>query len=70
MVGIRPRSKFVLQTKERVCPKCGAKVNNQRVRCKKCSEEIARPVKRKTKAKKARVKTRAKRRLQAAGKKA
>jgi hypothetical protein len=43
-------------------------VNNQRVRCKKCASEIGRPVKRKTKAKKARVKTRAKRRLQSSGK--
>jgi predicted amidophosphoribosyltransferase len=68
MVGMRPRTKFVLATKDRVCPKCGAKVNNQRVRCKKCASEIGRPVKRKTKAKKARVKTRAKRRLQSSGK--
>jgi predicted amidophosphoribosyltransferase len=69
MVGMRPRTQFKLDTKQRVCPKCGAKVNNQRVRCKKCSEQLGRPIKRKTKAKKARVKTRAKRRLQAAGKK-
>jgi predicted amidophosphoribosyltransferase len=64
MVGIRPRSKFVLEVKDRHCPKCGAKINNQRVRCKKCSQELSRPAKRKgkTKPKKARMKTRAKRR--------
>ena len=70
MVGIRPRSKFVLEVKDRHCPKCGAKINNQRVRCKKCSQELSRPAKRKgkTKPKKARMKTRAKRRLQSSGK--
>lgn len=64
MVGIRPRSKFVLEVKDRRCPKCGAKINNQRVRCKKCSQALTRPVKNKgkTKPKKARLKTRAKRR--------
>jgi len=68
MVGMRPRSKFVLEVRDRRCPKCGAKINNQRVRCKKCSQELSRPAKRKSKPRKARLKTRAKRRLQSSGK--
>ena len=68
MVGIRPRTKFVLQTGARRCPKCGAKVNNQRVRCKKCASEIAKPIKNRKKPGKSRVNTRAKRRLQGDGK--
>jgi hypothetical protein len=62
MVGIRPRTKFVLQTTTRTCPKCGAKVNNQRVRCKKCASQIAKPIKNRKKKKKSRVSTRDKQR--------
>ncbi len=71
MVGIRPRTKFTLAEKDRHCPKCGAKINNQRVRCKKCAQELSRPAKHSGKKKpaKARMKTRAKRRLQSSGKK-
>jgi hypothetical protein len=58
-----------MQVKDRVCPKCGAKINNQRVRCKKCSQELSRPSMRKgkTKPKKARVKTRVKKKLKQTG---
>jgi predicted amidophosphoribosyltransferase len=69
MVGIRPRTKFNLETKERRCPKCGAKVNNQRVRCKKCAGELSRPVKSRTKKRKHRVGTRARQTAKASGKK-
>jgi hypothetical protein len=68
MVGIRPRTKFVLQTGDRRCAKCGAKVNNQRVRCKKCAGLLDKPTKNRKKKPKARVKTRAKKRLKSAGK--
>ena len=41
----RPRTKFVLELKARRCPKCGAKLNNQVVRCKRCHEKQTRPKK-------------------------
>jgi reverse gyrase len=41
----RPRTKFTRQVNSRRCPKCGGKVNNQRVRCKKCSQALTRPKK-------------------------
>ena len=31
--------------KQHLCPKCGAKINNQRVRCKKCAQALTRPKK-------------------------
>jgi len=43
----RPRTKFVLQLKNRRCPKCGAKVNNQVKRCKRCAGMLSKPRKRK-----------------------
>jgi predicted nucleic acid-binding Zn ribbon protein len=46
MGGVRPRSKFVMKTKNRRCPKCGAAVNNQRTRCKKCAKVLSKPKKR------------------------
>ncbi|WP_254511796.1 hypothetical protein [Anatilimnocola floriformis] len=42
----RPRTKFVLQTGERRCPKCQAKLNNQVTRCKRCHGTVAKPKKR------------------------
>jgi RNA polymerase subunit RPABC4/transcription elongation factor Spt4 len=36
-MGIRPRTKLVKARKARRCTKCGAAINNQRKRCKKCS---------------------------------
>lgn len=36
-MGIRPRTPLVLKRKARRCSKCGAKLNNQRTRCKRCS---------------------------------
>ncbi len=45
-MGIRPRTEFVKKLKERRCPKCGAKLNSQRIRCKKCSKATPRPGKR------------------------
>jgi hypothetical protein len=68
MVGIRPRTKFVLQTGERRCPKCGCKINNQRVRCKKCAGLVPKPVKSRKKKTKSRVKTRLKQTAKARGK--
>jgi len=44
-MGIRPRTKFTKQLKERRCPKCGAKINNQRTRCKRCACGLNRPKK-------------------------
>jgi len=41
MVRTRPRTKLKLARKARVCPKCGAKLNNQLTRCKRCSNEVA-----------------------------
>ena len=42
-MSIRPRTKLVKQRKARVCPKCGAKVNNQRKRCKRCARTLSIP---------------------------
>lgn len=44
-MGIRPRSKFVMQTKMRRCPKCGCKLNSQLTRCKRCHAGQTRPKK-------------------------
>lgn len=44
-MSIRPRTKLVLQRKARRCPKCGAKLNNQRVRCKRCAKSVKLPKK-------------------------
>jgi hypothetical protein len=44
-VNTRPRTKFVMQLKERRCPKCGAKLNNQVKRCKRCHEVQKKPKK-------------------------
>jgi rubredoxin len=44
-MGIRPRTKFTKQLKNRRCPKCKAKMNNQRVRCPKCASALSRPKK-------------------------
>jgi hypothetical protein len=37
----RPHSSFVQKLKARRCPKCGAKVNPQRKRCKRCSKVLS-----------------------------
>jgi len=39
----RPRTSFVLKLKARRCPKCGAKVNNQVTRCKRCAGQLSKP---------------------------
>ena len=39
----RPRTKLVLKRKSRRCPKCGAKLNNQRTRCKRCTAKVSIP---------------------------
>ena len=44
-MNTRPRTKFVMQLKERRCPKCGAKLNNQVKRCKRCHEVQSKPKK-------------------------
>ena len=44
-VNTRPRTKFVMQLKSRRCPKCGAKLNNQVKRCKRCHEVQKKPKK-------------------------
>jgi ribosomal protein L40E len=44
-MGIRPRSKFVKQVKARVCPKCGAKLNTQVTRCRRCHATQTKPKK-------------------------
>jgi hypothetical protein len=44
-VNTRPRTKFVMQLKQRRCPKCGAKLNNQVNRCKRCHEAQKKPKK-------------------------
>jgi hypothetical protein len=45
-MGIRPRTKFVMQLKSRRCPKCGGALNNQKKRCKRCSAVAPKPRKR------------------------
>ena len=44
-MGIRPRTKFVMDQKARRCPKCGAKLNRQITRCKRCASPLSRPKK-------------------------
>ena len=44
-MGKRPRTDFVLQLKARRCPKCGAKLNTQVMRCRKCHATQVRPKK-------------------------
>jgi len=44
-MGIRPKTSFTRKLKERRCPKCGSKINSQRVRCKRCHTAQGRPVK-------------------------
>jgi hypothetical protein len=39
----RPRTKFVMQLKSRRCPKCGAKLNNQVKRCRRCAAVVGKP---------------------------
>jgi hypothetical protein len=41
MVRVRPRTKLKLKRKSRRCSKCGAKLNNQQIRCKKCAHETS-----------------------------
>ncbi|MDO4558886.1 MAG: hypothetical protein Q4C47_07970 [Planctomycetia bacterium] len=41
----RPLTRFTRALKKRRCPKCGGAVNSQRVRCKRCSSKVPRPVK-------------------------
>ena len=42
-MGTRPRTQFVKTLKERRCGKCGAKLNTQRIRCKRCGNAQGRP---------------------------
>jgi predicted amidophosphoribosyltransferase len=42
-MGTRPRTKLVKARKDRRCSKCGAKLNSQRKRCKKCASPQAIP---------------------------
>ena len=46
-LDLSPRNKIsggkVLKRKSRRCPKCGAKLNNQRTRCKRCTAVVAIP---------------------------
>jgi len=44
-MGIRPRTAFVHKLKARRCSKCGAKLNNQRTRCRRCHAAAAKPKK-------------------------
>jgi hypothetical protein len=39
----RPLTRFVHQLKRRRCPKCGAKLNNQVKRCKRCTAVVGKP---------------------------
>jgi ribosomal protein L40E len=45
VVTTRPSTIYVLKKKSRICGKCGAKINNQRTRCKKCSGLLPFPTK-------------------------
>jgi uncharacterized OB-fold protein len=40
---LRPRTRRTMKIKARRCPKCGAKVNNQRKRCKRCAKVLSFP---------------------------
>lgn len=44
-MGIRPRSEFMKALKDRRCGACGAKLNNQVKRCKRCSAANPKPKK-------------------------
>jgi len=44
-MGTRPRTKFVHQLKNRRCAKCGALLNRQVTRCRRCHETAGRPKK-------------------------
>jgi len=44
-MGKRPRTDFTAKLKERRCPKCGSKINSQKVRCKRCHQPQGRPKK-------------------------
>lgn len=46
-MGLRPRTKFVMELKQRRCGKCGAKLNRQLKRCPRCSARQGRPKSRK-----------------------
>lgn len=35
-MGLRERTRFVKQLKNRRCPKCGCKLNRQQTRCRRC----------------------------------
>ena len=39
----RPATKFTLALKARRCAKCGAKLNNQVKRCKRCTAVASKP---------------------------
>jgi rubredoxin len=39
----RPATKFTMALKNRRCPKCGAKLNNQVKRCKRCTQVVGKP---------------------------
>lgn len=39
-MGTRPRTRHVKTLKKRRCPKCGAQLNNQRKRCKRCASLV------------------------------
>jgi predicted RNA-binding Zn-ribbon protein involved in translation (DUF1610 family) len=42
-MGTRPRTAFVMKLKARRCPKCGAALNEQIKRCKRCAALTPRP---------------------------
>jgi hypothetical protein len=42
-MSVRPRTAHALAMKARRCGKCGKKVNNQRMRCKGCSNPLTKP---------------------------
>jgi hypothetical protein len=39
----RPRTRFVMKLKNRRCAKCGAKLNNQVKRCRRCTAVASKP---------------------------
>jgi hypothetical protein len=39
----RPRTKFTMKLKNRRCAKCGAKLNNQVTRCRRCTAVAGKP---------------------------
>lgn len=44
-MGLRPRTKHVKNLKSLRCSKCGGKINNQQVRCRRCHGVQQRPMK-------------------------